>query len=104
MRFRMSSFSYIGPGVTVRHSVWWSHPGDKGPIWLMAHPMKGEPSSEIITERVMKITNCEIGKITINGDAQFGCGDPDTAYWWYAADFTNDSSNGCRYQLEGGGF
>jgi hypothetical protein len=68
----------------------------------MAHPLPGEPSSFLITERVMKSTGCRVAFVNSEGD--YGCDDPSTAYWRYAADFTNDGVNGCRFQLEGGAF
>jgi hypothetical protein len=40
----------------------------------------------------------------VNSEGDYGCDDPSTAYWRYAADFTNDGVNGCRFQLEGGAF
>jgi hypothetical protein len=103
MGWRVSSPIYIAPGSTIRIDFWWDAPGDKGPQWAMGHPMRGEPSSPLATERVAKVVNCEIGQITINGPAQYGCGDPTTAYWSYYVDITNDGSEGCNFQLEGGG-
>ena len=69
----------------------------------MAHPMRGEPPAALATERVAKTVNCTIGQVSINGAAQYACGDPNTAYWEYYADITNDGSQGCRFQLEVGG-
>jgi len=84
-------------------AFWWNKPGDKGAQWAMAHPMAGEPSSALVTERVAKRVDCEIGVIIINGPAQYGCGDARTAYWSYYVDIKNDGTQGCRFQLEGGG-
>lgn len=75
MRFRSTGSSYIASGVTVRWSVWWPHPGDKGPLWLMAHPIEGE-DAQLVTESVRKVTACEIGELMINGPITYGCGDP----------------------------
>ncbi len=94
---------YIAPGTTVRINFWWNKPGDKGPQWAMGHPMRGEPPAALATERVAKVVACEIGQVTINGPAHYGCGDPSTAYWTYYVDITNDGSEACHFQLEGGG-
>jgi len=94
---------YIAPKTTVRIQFWWNAPGDKGPQWAMGHPMAGEPPTSLATERVAKAVACEIGQYTINGAGHYGCGDPKTAYWQYYADITNDGTEGCRFQLEGGG-
>jgi hypothetical protein len=104
MGWRVTSPSFfISPGSTIRIYFWWSRPGDKGAQWAMGHPRRGEPSTALATERVAKTVDCEIGQLIINGPAQYSCGDPSTAYWEYYADITNDGSNGCRFQLEGGG-
>lgn len=103
MSWRDNSVYYIAPGATIRINFWWPKPGDKGPQWVMAHPLRGEPSSGLATERVAKKTSCTIGKMVINGPAQYSCGDPQTAYWSYYVDIKNDGSSGCRFQLEGGG-
>jgi hypothetical protein len=47
--------------------------------------MRGEPPTALATERVAKEVACEIGVITVNGPAHYGCGDPETAYWSYYA-------------------
>jgi hypothetical protein len=95
---------YIAPGNTVRVSFAWDHPGDMGPQWVMAHPLRGEPPSAIATERVAKTVDCEIGSLTVNsGVHYYGCGDPNTAYWGYYADLTNDGSEGCNCLVQGGG-
>jgi hypothetical protein len=67
----------------------------------MAHPIAGEPSSAIATERVAKYVACRVGYVTSEGD--YGCGDIDTAYWGYYVDLRNDGTEGCRFQLDGGG-
>jgi len=104
MSWRVSSPSfYIAPGVTTRILFSWGAPGDKGPQWAMGHPMRGEPPTALATERVAKTVACTIGKLTINGPAHYGCGDPKTAYWGYYADIRNDGSEACNFQLEGGG-
>jgi len=94
---------YIAPGSTIRIDFWWDRPGDMGPQWAMGHPMRGEPPSALATERVAKVVACEIGQITINGPTHYGCGDPETAYWRYYADITNDGPEAFNFQLEGGG-
>ncbi len=94
---------YIAAGAKIRIGFSWGHPGDKGAQWAMAHPMRGEPPTALATERVAKEVACEIGKVTINGPAHYGCGAPETAYWSYYVDITNDGGEGCRFQLEGGG-
>lgn len=94
---------YIAPGQTIRISFWWDKPGDQGAQWAMGHPMRGEPPTALATERVAKAVACEIGVVTENGPPQYGCGDPNTAYWTYYADITNDGTEGCNSQLEGGG-
>jgi hypothetical protein len=85
-------------------NFWWGNPGDdKGPQWAMGHPMRGEPPTGLATERVVKTVDCSIGSVTINGPAEYGCGDPGTAYWRYQVDIRNEGVSGCRFQLEGGG-
>jgi len=95
---------YIAPGSTVRIDFYWNQPGDKGAQWAMGHPIKGEPPAALATERVAKQVACGLGTITVNGAGHYGCGDPETAYWQYYADITNDGPEACRFQLEGGGF
>ncbi len=103
MSWRVTDSILVAPGQTVRINFWWDKPGDQGPQWVMAHPMRGEPPTALATERVAKVVDCEIDYVTINGPAEYGCGDPSTAYWWYYADITNDGTEACRFQLEGGG-
>ena len=98
-----SPIFYVATGSTVRIDFWWARPGDRGAQWAMGHPMRGEPPAALATERVAKTVACEIGRLTINGPAQYSCGDPETAYWEYYADITNDGPEACRFQLEGGG-
>lgn len=99
MGWRAGDF-YVAAGATIRASFWWPHPGDKGAQWAMAHPKAGEPPCSLATERVGKSVACEIAWVNSEGD--YGCV-ADTAYWTYYADIKNDSSTGCRFQLEGGG-
>jgi len=93
---------FVAPGVTTRINFWWPEPGDQGPQWAMGHPLPGALAA-LATERVAKQAACGIEQITINGSAQYSCGDPKTAYWTYYADITNDGPNGCNFVLEGGG-
>jgi hypothetical protein len=93
---------YAAPGATIRIAYSWGKPGDKGPVgdgspngWRTAHgPCHGARGKRV---------DCTIGSITVNRESHYGCGDPKTAYWSYYADFRNDGSEGCRFQLEGGG-
>jgi hypothetical protein len=93
----------IGPGQTIRIDFWWPKPGDEGAQWAMAFPLRGEPSTPLSTERVGKVVACTVVSVTINGPPHYGCGDPETAYWEYYADITNEGLEACRFQLEGGG-
>ena len=75
MGWRVTSPSYyVAPGSVIRMAFWWNKPGDKGAQWAMAHPMAGEPSSALVTERVAKRVDCEIGVIIINGPPSTGVG------------------------------
>jgi hypothetical protein len=93
---------FVSPGATVRIGLAWKRPGDKGAQWAMAHPIAGEPPVNLATERVGKRVDCEIGVVRVNGPAEFGCGDPKTAFWSYFVDIRNEGTQGCRFQLEGG--
>jgi hypothetical protein len=55
-----------------------------------------------MTERVGKRLVCELGTISQNGEAEYGCAATGSDYE-YRAFFRNDGSSGCRYQIEGGG-
>ena len=94
---------YIAPGATIRINFWWPRPGDRGLQWAMAHPLRGEGSSILWTERGGKRVQCEIGRLVINGPATYSCGDASTAYWDYFVDIKNDGSSGMRFTLTGGG-
>src|SRR5262252_4410948 len=99
MSWRGSIPFYVAPGEMIRISFWWTQPGDKGPQWAMGHPLPGEPPTALATERVAKTVDCGIGVIRVNGAAHYGCGDPETAYWKYYADITNDGWEACRFNL-----
>lgn len=105
MSWRVASPTfYLAPGATTRIEFWWGDPGDdKKAQWAMGHPMRGEYNCRLATERVVKRVSCEIGRVVINDEARYSCGDPATAYWRYQVDIRNEGSNGCRFQLEGGG-
>jgi hypothetical protein len=105
MSYRIPSpILYIAPKATIRVGFGWSKPGDAGAVWAMAHPIRGEPRSPLATERVAKLVDCEIAKVVAGVPPKYySCGDPNTAFWLYYADITNDGNQGCRFQLDVGG-
>jgi hypothetical protein len=103
MGWRVGSQTYIAPGATLIHRFWWqAGRSDRGAQWAMAHPVAGQPDDWLMTERVGKHLLCDIGVVTQNGSAQYGCAQTGRDYE-YRAYIRNDGTSGCRYQLEGGG-
>jgi hypothetical protein len=102
MAWRMGNMFSIAGGQTVSIGFWWPPGDDKGPQWVMPHPVPGEPDVPLVTERVAKKLVCEIGQVTINGPATFRCVGTGSSYE-YRVWITNDGASGCKFQLEGGG-
>jgi hypothetical protein len=101
MSWRIGDF-YIAPGATVRIGFKWGSLGDdKGAQWVMGHPKRGERPASLATERVIKSSHSTIGVLQINGAAHYSEGPAD--YWHYAVDVRNESAEGTRFQIEGGG-
>jgi hypothetical protein len=72
-----------------------------GAQWVLPHPLLGQPDSWLVTERVGKHLICEIGEVSINGEAQYRCGGTGSSYE-YAVWVRNDGTSGCWYELQGG--
>lgn len=94
---------FVAPGSTIQIQFKWGSGDDKGPQWAMAHPVAGEPESALlVTERVGKKHVCVLGRLVINGPGQYSCAGTDSNYE-YRVWIKNDGSDGCRFELEGGG-
>jgi hypothetical protein len=93
---------FLAPGATTRIRFWWGTGVDHGPQWALPHPFPGQPDVWLVTERVGKRLICEIGVVTQNGPANYGCGGTGSSYE-YAVWIKNDGGAGCRYELQGGG-
>lgn len=93
---------YIAPESTVRVNFWFSpERRDVGAQWAMGHTL--ERPATLITERVSKEADCEIGRIIFNDPPQYSCADTGPWRWLYHAYITNEGSQGCRFKIEGGG-
>jgi hypothetical protein len=101
MGWRTGNF-FVAPGTTALLSFKWGDGDDKGPQWAMAHPIPGDSDAPLATERVAKRLICEVGRVTINGPAQYSCAQTGSHYEYWVW-ISNRGTSGCRYQLEGGG-
>ncbi len=101
MAWRMNQKFYVASGADIGLIFWWGANGDdKGAQWAMAYPVKGTLPCELATERVSKKIDYSIGKLTVNGAAQYGF-DENSVYWTYGVDIHNYGPNGGLFQLEG---
>jgi hypothetical protein len=94
---------YLGPGASTRVNLWFGRLGDdQGAQWIMAHPLRGEPPTELVLSNFSKSIDYEIASVTINGAPEYGY-DASTAYWRYHVTVRNAGSAGVRFNVQGGG-
>lgn len=94
---------FLAPGGAVRIEVWFGDPGvDKGAQWIMAHPLRGEPPTELVLSDFAKRIDYEIGWVRVNGAPEYGY-EPKSAYWRYRVTVRNAGTRGVRFNVQGGG-
>jgi hypothetical protein len=94
---------WIAPGGSVDIIMWYGNPGtDNGAQWIMAHPIAGQPPTQLQVSNFRKILDYSLGIITQNGSAQYSY-DPNSAYYRYRATVTNLGSQGVFFNIQGGG-
>ena len=100
MAFRLRDIFFVAPRSTVLIGFKYGRGDDHGTQWATAHPLPGEPSALLVTEKGGKTLICELG-VAIAG-AGSRCADPSPLFA-YRIFIKNEGSAGCRFQLEGGG-
>lgn len=94
---------FLAPGASMGILVWFGDPGnDQGAQWIMAHPIQGEPPTELRVSNFAKILDYEIGWVRVNGPPEYGY-EPSSFYYRYAVEVTNLGSQGVRFNVQGGG-
>lgn len=103
MAFRMPRIFFLAPGATMRVDFHFGNPGeDRGTVVATAHPLAGEPPTNLVTERLVKRVDCDPQGQRSTEPPTFFCNAAD-AFWRYAVDVRNEGRQGCRFQIEGGG-
>jgi len=91
----------LGPGQSTSIIMWYGDPGnDKGALWIMAHPLKGQPPTTLLVKNFTKILDYEIKWVNSEGDSGY---DSDSAYYRYGATVTNLGNQAVFFNIQGGG-
>jgi len=94
---------FLAPGQSIGINVWFGDPGDDhGAQWIMAHPLAGQPPTELRVSDFSKILDYSIGTVTENGPPVYGY-DPNRFYYRYGVTVTNVGGNGVLFNVQGGG-
>lgn len=94
---------FLNPGQSMGILVWFGDPGDdRGAQWIMAHPIRGEPPTELQVSNFSKILDYSIGVVSTNGEPEYSY-EPSSFYYQYAVTVTNLGSRGVRFNVQGGG-
>ncbi|MGF6981377.1 hypothetical protein QFZ99_000853 [Paraburkholderia atlantica] len=82
-------------------TMWYGDPGDdQGAQWIMAHPLPGQPPTELQVSNMRKIINYQVQWVDSEGGSGF---DPNTIYYRYKVTVTNLGQQAVFFNIQGGG-
>jgi len=83
---------WLGPHQSTDIIMWYGNPGDDhGAQWIMAHPLKGQPSTSLQVSNFRKILLYQDEWVNSEGDYGY---ETDSAYYRYGATVTNLGAEG----------
>ena len=92
---------YLAPDASISIGVWFGDPGeDRGALWIMAHPLRGEPPTSLVLSNFSKDLDYTIAGARSDGTFIYP---PESAYYRYGVIVRNAGFNGVRFNVEGGG-
>jgi len=93
---------FLGAGQSVRITIWFGNLGDDhGAQWIMAHPIAGQPPTELRVSDFSKILHYSHTGVT--SDGEFVVDALDSYFYRYGVTVTNLGKEGVFFNLQGGG-
>jgi len=92
---------WLGAGQSIGITIWYGNLGDDHDAqWIMAHPIAGQPPTELRVSDFSKILGYSDAGVTSEGEYVY---DLDSYYYRYGVTVTNLGKEGVFFNLQGGG-